>query len=47
MNQYLATIVDFLLLFPEDKDKSGVWLIISLSGSELLFESGEDVDCLF
>ena len=47
MNVSMATISEVSLLFSEAKDQHGVWFIVSMSGFEILFESGMNDGCLF
>ena len=43
----MATISGVWHLFSEARDKHGVWIIVQMSGFEILFESRVNDDCLF
>ena len=47
INTSMASILDVSHLFYEAKDKHGVWIIVSMSGFEILFESRVNDDSLF
>ena len=47
INASMVTTLGALLLFSEAKDKHGISFIVSISGFEILFESGVNNDCLF
>ena len=43
----MATILVMSHLVSEARDKHGVWIIVSMSGFEMLFESQVKDGCLF
>ena len=47
MNASMATTLGVSHLFSVAKDKHGVWIIVSMSGFEILFESWVNDDSLF
>ena len=47
MNAFMTTILGVLHLFSEARDKHGNWIIVSMSGFEILFQPWVIDDCLF